>query len=178
MRFLDVFLLHCLQTPSPPDSPAEIAALARNQHRVAERGREPGLLLEQGATQRSLADWGLELVDQLQPIAAQLDAANQSADYTRAVAAAKAGLLDADSVPSARVLQAVKDQPNGSFVAFVRTQSRHIKETMLNQPLAFDVAQRFEQMAETSLQEQRELEMADSLSFDTYLQQYLAPGAA
>jgi glutamate--cysteine ligase len=178
MRFLDVFLLHCLQTPSPPDSPAEIAALARNQHRVAERGREPGLLLEQGAIQRTLKDWGLELADQLHPIAAQLDAANQSADYTQAVDAAKAGLLDPDSVPSARVLQAVKDQPNGSFVAFVRTQSRLIKETMLNQPLAFDVAQRFEQMAETSLQEQRDMESADSVSFDAYLQQYLSPSAA
>src|SRR6185295_13278546 len=33
MRFLDVFLLHCLATDSAPDSPEEIAALARNQHR-------------------------------------------------------------------------------------------------------------------------------------------------
>ncbi|MFO0490191.1 MAG: glutamate--cysteine ligase, partial [Curvibacter sp.] len=32
MRFLDVFLLHCLQTASPPDTPQEIAELARNQH--------------------------------------------------------------------------------------------------------------------------------------------------
>ncbi len=36
-RFLDVFLLHCLLEPSPPDTPDEIAALARNQppHRGA-----------------------------------------------------------------------------------------------------------------------------------------------
>jgi hypothetical protein len=49
---------------------------------------------------------------------------------------------------------------------------------MLKQPLAFDVAQRFEQMAELSLQEQRELEQADSMSLDAYLQQYLSPSAA
>src|SRR5690606_34437510 len=41
MRFLDVFLLHCLLSDSPPDSPEEIAEKARNQHRVAERGRDP-----------------------------------------------------------------------------------------------------------------------------------------
>jgi glutamate--cysteine ligase len=40
MDFLDVFLLHCLQTESPPDSPAEIAELARNQHRAAARAAQ------------------------------------------------------------------------------------------------------------------------------------------
>src|SRR6185369_13891206 len=33
IRLLDIFLLHCLLSESPPDSPAEIAANARNQHR-------------------------------------------------------------------------------------------------------------------------------------------------
>jgi glutamate--cysteine ligase len=37
MRFLDVFLLHCLLSDSPPDSAQEIGALARNQHRTAAR---------------------------------------------------------------------------------------------------------------------------------------------
>ncbi|HEU6454391.1 MAG TPA: glutamate--cysteine ligase, partial [Roseateles sp.] len=46
IRVLDAFLLHCLHSPSPDDTPGEIAANARNQHRVAARGREPGLMLE------------------------------------------------------------------------------------------------------------------------------------
>ena len=41
MKMLDVFLLHCLTSASPPDSPEEIAELARNQQRTASRGREP-----------------------------------------------------------------------------------------------------------------------------------------
>ncbi len=48
MRFLDVFLLHCLLSDSPPDTPQEIAALGRNQHKTAAFGREPGLVLERG----------------------------------------------------------------------------------------------------------------------------------
>ena len=44
MRFLDVFLLHCLLRDSPPDTPQEIAAIGRNQLAVASRGREPGLV--------------------------------------------------------------------------------------------------------------------------------------
>jgi glutamate--cysteine ligase len=92
MRFLDVFLLHCLVSDSPPDTPQEIAALARNQHRVAERGREPGLALERGAAQVTLTDWGQELVRQLEPIARQLDAAHGGNGYCAAVADALQGL--------------------------------------------------------------------------------------
>jgi len=39
MRLLDVFLLHCLLTDSPPDTPEEIAVLKHNQQLTAERGR-------------------------------------------------------------------------------------------------------------------------------------------
>src|ERR1700712_1191776 len=45
-RLLDVFLLHCLLSDSPPDTPEEIRALGRNQQCAAGRGREPALLLE------------------------------------------------------------------------------------------------------------------------------------
>src|SRR3546814_20161045 len=48
MRFLDVFLLHCLLADSPPDTREEIAELAHNQHLTAARGREPGLKLLRG----------------------------------------------------------------------------------------------------------------------------------
>jgi len=49
MRLLDVFLLHCLLSDSPPDSPQEIAAMTRNQRRIAERGRDPQLRLHRTA---------------------------------------------------------------------------------------------------------------------------------
>ena len=39
IRFLDVFLLHCLLAESRDDTPQEIAALGRNQHRTAAFGR-------------------------------------------------------------------------------------------------------------------------------------------
>ena len=74
MSFLDVFLMHCLLSDSPPDTPAEIAALARNQQRAAGRGREPGLMLERGAGEVSLTDWSTQLLRECEPIAAALDA--------------------------------------------------------------------------------------------------------
>lgn len=123
MRFLDVFLLHCLLSDSPPDSPEEIAALARNQHCVAERGREPGLQLARGQSSVTLKDWGMELVAQFGPIAQAMDAAHGGSDYSQAVQAAVQGLEHPETLPSARVLRAITDQYEGSFGAFARAQS-------------------------------------------------------
>ncbi len=42
IRFLDIFLLHCLLQASPDDTPREIAAISRNQHLAAERWPRSG----------------------------------------------------------------------------------------------------------------------------------------
>ena len=58
VRMLDVFLLHCALTASPPDTPQELAAIVGNKQRVAARGREPGLRLTRGSEEVTLSDWG------------------------------------------------------------------------------------------------------------------------
>jgi glutamate--cysteine ligase len=175
LRFLDVFLLHCLQSDSPDDSPQEIAAIGRNQHRAAERGREPGLELEKGDGTQTLTAWGLEIVQQLKPIAAQLDATHGTLDYSRAVADAEQALHAPETTPSARVLQAVQQEFDGSFVAFVRAQSLKTKQAMLGLPMSEAEAAAWAAQSAQSLQDQAALEAADSMPFDVYLQEYLSP---
>jgi glutamate--cysteine ligase len=175
LRFLDVFLLHCLQSDSPDDSPQEIAAIGRNQHRAAERGREPGLELEKGQSTQTLQAWGLEIVQQLKGIAAQLDAAHGTLDYSRAVSDAEQALQDPDRTPSARVLKAVQEEFDGSFVAFVRAQSLKTKHAMQDMPMAQADADAWAAQSAQSLQDQAALEAADSMPFDIYLQEYLSP---
>ena len=76
MRFLDIFLLHCLLRESPPDTPQEIEAIGGNKQRVAARGREPGLRLLRESEEVALAEWSSEILAECAPIAAALDAAN------------------------------------------------------------------------------------------------------
>src|SRR5262245_56441507 len=99
MRFLDCFLLSCLLDESPPDTPAEIVAVGRNQQKVATRGREPGLVLEGN---RPLAAWGKELVAKCQAVAATIDR-----DHEEACAHALRMLEHPEELPSARVLSAL-----------------------------------------------------------------------
>jgi glutamate--cysteine ligase len=179
MRFLDVFLLHCLLSESPPDSPAEIAAISRNQQKVAERGREPGLQLERGMHRLTLTDWGLQLVAELQPLAELLDATYSTTQggtlYRDAVQHAELGLRKPETLPSARVLDAMTRQFDGSFVNFVRAKSQQTRLMMRNAPIAADQHARLAQMAKESWQAQRDIEAADTLDFDHYLQAYLSP---
>ncbi len=175
IRFLDMFLAYCLGTDSPLDTPEEIIAIAQNQQRVAERGREPGLQLQRGSVRVSLTDWGLELVQALEPIARQFDAAHNTKDYTAAVQVAIQGLQQPETLPSARVLQVVQQSYAGSFVGFIQAQSARTKAAMLQTPLAPAAREKLEVQSRESLQAQQEIEAADTMPFDIYLAEYLSP---
>ena len=175
MRFLDVFLLHCLLADSPPDTPAEIGALARNQHRTAARGREPGLLLERGDDVTTLADWAGELLAQCAPIAEALDAAQGGQAHRQALEAAQTALAAPDTLPSARVLQAMQSEHQGSYTRFIKTCSETTRQALLAQPWTAAQAERFARLAEQSLAEQRRIEAADTMPFERWRQAYLDP---
>jgi glutamate--cysteine ligase len=175
LRFLDVFLLHCLLVDSPEDTPQEIASLARNQEQVAARGREPGLRLERGTKPVDLVQWGHELLEELDPIAAALDALRGGSGHGEAVRQARAALADPRQLPSARVLAAMAAPPGGGFVHFVRRLSEATKRTLLDLPWSADDAARFRALSEASLREQHELEAADDVPFESFRQRYLSP---
>ena len=174
MRFLDVFLLHCLLSDSPPDTPAEIAELKHNQHQTAARGREPGLLLKRAGGEVALTEWGAEVLAQCAPIAAALDAAQGGRPYSDALAAAQAALLDAASLPSARVLAAMAKDFDNSFVKFARAQSNKTQAALQALPLSAEQHARLVALSAQSIVEQKNIEAADTMPFEIYRQQYVS----
>jgi glutamate--cysteine ligase len=175
IRFLDVFLLHCLLQASPPDTPQEIAALGRNQHRTAAFGREPGLKLERDGREVELTQWGEEIVEACAPIAAQLDAVHRTSDYGDALRSARSLLAEPDMLPSARVLAALAHDHDNSFTAFGRAQSEQAKAKLLKLPYAGGLHSRMEALARQSIADQAAVEAADTLPFELFRQQYVSP---
>jgi glutamate--cysteine ligase len=175
MRFLDVFLLHCLLADSPPDTPDEIAALGRNQHRTAAFGREPGLKLERGGREVTLVDWAAEILEQCQPIARALDALHGGTLHAQQLAAAQAALADPDTLPSARVLAAMQADFAGSHARFTQAQSLQTRAHFRAQPLPADERARFEAQARESIAERMAIEAADTVDFESWRRAYLAP---
>jgi glutamate--cysteine ligase len=175
LRFLDVFLLHCLLSESPRDTPEEIRELAHNQHLTAARGREPGLQLVRHGEPVTLQQWGQEIIDQLAPLADRLDAMQGvSAPHAHAVAQARGSLLAPETLPSARVLSATQADHGSSFIDFARTRSLAIRQQLLDLPWSDEQQARFEAMAAQSLKDQRAIEATDSMPFEMYRQEYVS----
>jgi glutamate--cysteine ligase len=174
VAFLDVFLLHCLLADSPPDTPDEIAALARNQHRAAERGREPGLTLERGGQEVTLAEWGAQIVEECAPIADALDAAQGGSHHRDGLAAATAVLRDPARSPSARMLQAMRSEYAGSYTGLINACAEQTRQVLLQRPLSAEVQARLTRLAWESVQEQRRIEGGDNMPFEAFRQHYLS----
>ena len=174
MRFLDVFLLHCLLRESPPDTPEEIATNARNQHRVALRGREPRLKLERGNAEIGLDSWSEEILRECEPVAEMLDRAHGTSAYTDELAAARHAIADPSSTPSARVLREMEAGHDCSHLHFVLTQSVRHKDYLRALPWTAETHRRFERLAEESREAQRQIEATDTAPFEAYRRQYLA----
>jgi glutamate--cysteine ligase len=174
-RFLDIFLLQCLLSDSPPDTPQEINEVRRNLQSVAVRGREPGLALERLGRRAHLFDWAKEVMAQCEPIAAAIDAQMDGAAYRDAFNAMQKIVADPELAPSARVLHAMARNHDNSFLRFVLIESTLHKATVQHLELPREVRERFSRLALESLQAQRELEAADEIDFETFRQRYLAP---
>ncbi|OYZ78663.1 MAG: glutamate--cysteine ligase [Polaromonas sp. 24-62-144] len=127
-----------------------------------------------GITTHKLTDWGLEILAQCSPIAEALDAAHSTSDYTAALEAARAGLEQPDTLPSARVLAVMAKDFDNSFVQFARAQSRKAQAAVLALPFSEAQQARFQALAQQSVVEQKTIENADSMPFEIYREKYLS----
>ena len=176
MRFLDVFLLHCLLRDSPPDSPEENVAMGRNQHRAAAQGREADLMLQRGESHVGIADWGAEILAECLPLAEALDQLGGTpARHLSAVEQALQRWQAPHTSPSARLLSAMKTDFGGAFHALALAQTHQTHAHWLPQPLPPEVHDPLRVAAEVSLREQRRREAADMGTFEEYRVAYLAP---
>jgi len=175
MRLIDIFLLHCLLSPSADDTPEEIAALGRNQQAAAAFGREPGRRLERGGAEVVLTEWADELLAQFAPIAAALDDAFDGSAYGEALAMARRALAAPRTLPSARVLATMKHDFTGSHARFVRAQSEQTRGHLLALPWSAENQAAFVTMAKVSHHRRKALEADDTMDFERWRLAYLDP---
>lgn len=172
-RFIEAFLLSCLLHDSPPQAEDEFQLNNSNQLLVANRGREPGLLLNQNGGAIDLQTWAHNILDAMQPICALLDQDSLDKPYQLALQQQQAKIDNPALTPSAQIL-ACMSQNNQEFGCLAGKTSALHKHYFLSQPIDFETQQYFTQMAEASLQKQAAIEAADTLSFDDFLTRYFA----
>ncbi|MBX3636542.1 MAG: glutamate--cysteine ligase, partial [Rubrivivax sp.] len=127
------------------------------------------------AREVALVDWADEILRECAPIAAALDACFGGSEHARVLADARAALADPDRLPSARVLATIRRDFGGSYTGFIRAQAEQTRNMLLAVPWHPAQQAAFEDLARRSVAEQRAIEAADTVDFETWRQAYLAP---
>jgi glutamate--cysteine ligase len=171
MRFLDTFLLYCLLEDSPPCTEQEQEQMAENMQRIVNRGREPGLKLQEGSEEKTMSSLADSILSNLEPIVKLLDDGSAGELHSASLASQRAKLEDPALTPSARVLREMQDQ-QVPFFRLAMNYSQRWADSFRETPLAEDRAQHFTAASLESVQQQRELESANQIDFEAYLENY------
>ena len=171
IRFIDTFLLYCLLSDSAPCDDPDGERIAENLQRVVNRGREPGLTLVTQADEILLTTAAHQLLDAMQPIAQALDNANGDDCHSSSHRRQCQKIDDPSLTPSAQILKQMAEQ-NLPFFRLAMNSSLHWAQTFRKHPLDDERRQHFAECSRQSLQRQAELDSAEEIDFESYLEAY------
>lgn len=168
VHFLDVFLTYCLLKDSPDLSRSQQRTAKKNLNKVATCGRDLSLELLDGATPKSLETWGEDIFSGLDEVARLLDNAAQGKNFQVALNRQHQKLKNPALTPSAMMLKDMTEQDLEINELALSLAKKH-RHKFLKTDYTKVPACEFAQEAVASRQKQRELEEADTLSFDNFL---------
>lgn len=171
MRFLDIFLLHCLLEESPSCEADEQLTQAANLEAIVTSGRKPGLQLNNGVADIPMVDWAQQLLNAMRPIAALLDTVHESGAYEASLELQAAKITNPELTPSARMLREMREQ-NVSFFRLALNYSKQWAQYFHERTLAADVQRAYDEETRHSLLAQRNIEQSDNVSFEQYLHNF------
>lgn len=168
IRFLDIFLLHCLIRPSNPFQGNDFQETENNINVTVERGRCPEATLSRDGKSVLLSDWAKQMVAEMQPIAELLDNVNRCKDYTQALAGEMEKILEPELTFSGRIMKMLQDDKMDNGELAVNLAESHKKQLMESEYQRHDEAF-FKAQAELSVQAQLQMEANDKIDFDTFM---------
>ena len=166
----EALLLLCLLLESPAIPAAEQAEIDRRELTVAWRGREPGLAVDRNGRRVTIRDWGFEVCDALDAIAAQA----KRADMSAALAEARAAFADPELTPSAQLVAAAAARSGGLLEYGLSLAEAH-RSTLASFPFPAGREAELERLAGESLASAAALEAAPAEPFARYLARYFGP---
>lgn len=171
MRFMDTFLIYCLLRESPLCNEEEFRRIAENQSRIVNRGRDPELMIYCGNNEVSMRHCAENLLNDMKPVAEQLDQAQRTTAHADSLDRQLAKVLNDSLTPSARILDTLS-AGNQSILAFSQAQTTAFARELKAHELSAETEHQLLADVEASWARQRELEQDDSLDFDEFLATY------
>jgi glutamate--cysteine ligase len=170
MRFLEVLLLFCLLSDSPPISAAEQAEISERDLLSAREGRRPGLELPFAGSLQTIPARAGQIATPLLELAALLD--DEDHAYQQSVRAALAACTEPSLTPSARMLEHLRET-GASFVEYGQEVARSHHDYFLSMPFDAEQQQIQQSLAAESRDRAARLEADSSEKFDEYLARFM-----
>jgi glutamate--cysteine ligase len=171
LHFLENFLVFCLLADSPPLAEEERNETSRNALAVACCGRTPGFTIQRHGVETSLGDEARRILDAMQPIAGVLDSNETERPFRKVLDRQREAVVEPDRTPSARLLKELGEN-SLSFADYALAISGVHALRFRNRRLDAETAARLEELSAESWDQQRQIEAADTLPFDAFLQRY------
>lgn len=172
IRFLDLFLIWCALAEAPEMSSDELLCTRNNWNRVILAGRKPGQTIGIGChdNRQPLNSIGHALFADLQKIAEVIDSVDGSTAYQRVIVKLTRAFDDPSYTYSAQVMENFLEGGIGSYGFALADKYR---EQLLQQPLQILDEQQLVKAAKQSIEQQSQLELQDTMTFEAYLQHML-----
>lgn len=173
MNFLDLFGLYCLLLDSPQFTHEEQQQIKHNLNTVVLEGRRTDAPLTINEQTQSIKQWGIQLCEEMESIAALLNETYQTDQYTHSLQIQKDKFLEPDATPSAQILNQITNNQT-SFYHFAMDRALEHESYFKSKPLDDTTRKQFQLWAKESHEQQERLEAADFISFEKYLENYFA----
>lgn len=172
MRFIEAFLIYCLLEDSPKIDDDAIVEISRNHTATAKRGRDPEFRLLRSGAAVTVREWANEILANVMAVAEVIDRHDNDDSYSEAVRSMRSLVNKPELTLSARIVAELEDT-GSSFFEFAFGMARCHRDYFASiAPLreARDKQLRLESV--DSKQRQKDIEAADTITLDEYLQRY------
>lgn len=169
-HFLETLALYCLLIDSPELDRAEETILSANQDAVVNNGRDNSLNIQVDGKQINFRTWMQTHLTNMNHVAGMLDDACPNQTHKQAVAEMLSRAQDVSLTPSARVL--TETEAAGGVWDMGKKLAEHYAANYKQTSLTPTKARHYASLAETSLNQQAELETTEEIPFAEFIKQY------
>jgi len=170
--FLDIFLLYCLLSASPPLAKNDQQQIRDNLRTTVLYGRKPGIDLLQQNQKISLQQWAGDIMKDLKPIARLLDQQQGGEQYQNALSVQADKVGNPQLLASAKIVTGMEQYENRCYLQFAMNIAHKNKHYFTTYPLPDKIQTELNQLAVETLAKQYTLEQQSEPSFEQYLADY------
>ncbi|MCK5882379.1 MAG: glutamate--cysteine ligase [Bacteriovoracaceae bacterium] len=172
IEFFTTFLLYNMIMESPESTEEDFKNSRNNIGIVAMSGRSADTQIHHRGELIPLKDAGLQLLEEMLPVAEILDCASGTTNYSATIKAETEKMRDPALTLSGKMEQILRSK-NISYLEFMTEQSKKHTEELKRYEISERLQGKLNAEAISSLVKQNEIEGLDKINFEQYLNQYL-----